>query len=270
MKGTRQATTAVMVFIGSLAGVVTSSVCAQSSDIDLDAVEASIKSPDSPEARTAMQAQIAALRASSSGVLSSEAALETSNTIYLSHNRSLLEEAFYHLEQIVPYADFDERLYLRKLQSLKANKDRFDHGEIDQGRFEMEARRADRVYAEELEGARDYLAGKAARLGEVCVNLEQNVEALRENLAAAQSNAMPRALTQRLTALRTHQTWIDFTTPTETGWHMRRALEQAEDSEPQAIVACISKAFAAYEPDLGGVIIDRALVGNLIKQSESK
>ena len=268
MKGTRQATTAVVVFIGLLTGAVSSSVRAQSSDIDINTVEASIKSPDSPEARTAMQAQIASLRASSSSVLSSEAALETSNTIYLSHNRSLLEEAFYHLEQIIPYADFDERLYLRKLQSLKANKGRFDQGEIDRSRFETEAQRADRIYAEELEDARDYLAGKAARLAEICDNLEQNVEALRENLAAAQSNAIPRAMTQRITAFRTHQTWIDFTTPTETGWHMRRALEQAEDGEPQAIVACISNAFAAYQPDTGGVVIDRALVGELVKQSQ--
>ena len=268
MRGTRQATTAVVVFIGSLTGTVSSSVCAQSSDIDIDAVEASIKAPDSPEARTSMQSQIAALRASSSSVLSSEAALETSNTIYLNHNRSLLEEAFYHLEQIVPYADFDERLYLRKLQSLKSNKDRFDHDEIDQSRFESEAQRADRVYAEELEDARNHLAGKAARLAEICDNLEQNVEALRENMAAAQSSSMPRALTRRITSLRSHQTWIDFTTPTETGWHMRRALEQAEDSEPQAIVACISNAFAAYEATPGGVIIDRALVGELVKQSQ--
>ena len=119
-----------------------------------------------------------------------------------------------------------------------------------------------------LADARDYLAGKAARMAEICDNLEQNVEALRENLAAAQSNAMPRALTQRITALRTHQTWIDFTTPTETGWHMRRALEQAEDGEPQAIVACISNAFAAYEPVIGGAVIDRALVGELVKQSQ--
>ena len=268
MKGTREATRTAVVFIGLLTGIMSSSVCAQSSDIDIDAVEASIKAPDSLEARTAMQSQISDLRASSRGVLSSEAALETSNTIYLSHNRSLLEEAFYHLEQIVPYADFDERLYLRKLQSLKANKDRFDNSEIDQDRFETAAQRADRVYNEEVEDAHDHLAGKAARLAEICDNLEQNVEALRENLAAAQSNAMPRALTSRITALRTHQTWIDFTTPTETGWHMRRALEQAEDGEPQAIVACISKAFDAYEPDSGGVIIDRALVGELVKQSQ--
>ena len=268
MKGARHSICTVMVLTGLVTGTVTSSVCAQSAEIDIDAVETSIKTPDTPESRDAMQAQIAALRASSSGVLSSAAALETSNTIYLSHNRSLLEEALYHLEQIVPYADFEERLYLQKLQSLKANKDRFDDGKISQGRFEASKGRTDQVHKEELKDARDHLAGKAARLQEICVNLDQNVEVLRENLETAKSRAMPRSLTKRITALRTHQTWIDFTTPTETGWYMRRALEQAEDSDPDAIVACITNAFAAYEEDTGGVIIDKGLVGELLKQSQ--
>ena len=88
-------------------------------------------------------------------------------------------------------------------------------------------------------------------------------------LAAAQSREMPRAPTQRITALRSHQTWIDFTTPTETGWYMRRALEQAEDSDPQAIVSCMANAFAAYEPAPGGAVIDKQLVQELVRQSES-
>ena len=67
--------------------------------------------------------------------------------------------------------------------------------------------------------------------------------------------------------MRTHRAWIDFTQPTETGWHMRRAIEQAQDSDPQAIVSCITNAFAAYEAAPGGAIIDKQLVQELLRQS---
>ena len=275
MNPVRQSAGAAVLCAGLAVGAATSPVRAQPTEIDIDAVEASIKAPDSAESSEAMQAQTAALRASSRGILSSKAALGTSNTIYVSHNRSLLEEAFYHLEQMVPYADYEERLYLQKLQSLKANKTRYDNREIDHRRFEVAAQRADRVYKEELEDARDYLAGKAARLMDICLNLDQNVDVLRENLDAAQSTSLPRALMQRITALRTHQTWLDFTTPTETGWHMRRALdlgaqELEEDIDPHAIVACVTNAFAAYEVAPGGPVIDTPLVKELVRQSKSE
>ena len=269
MNKARQAPLSVVVCIGLLGGSLSSAVPAQAQAIDLDAVEASITAPDSSQARETMQAQIASLRESSARVLSRKAALETSSAIYLSHNRSLLEEAFYHLEQIVPYAHVDERLYLRKLQSLKANKERFDEGAIGRSRFEAEAQRADRVYAQEREEAREYLADKAARLSEICDNLGQNVEALRENLdVAAGSGGIPRALTGRIMALRANQAWLDFTTPTETGREMRRALEQAPDGEPQAILACLSEAFAAYEVTEVGVVIEPGLVEEIVGQSQ--
>ena len=213
-----------------------------------------------------MRGQAAALGASSRAALSTEAALRASSTIYISHNRSLIEEAFYHLEQIAPYADYDQRLYLRKLQSLKANKDRYDLGEIDQGRFEAAVARADRVHARDIDEARDYLAQKAERLDAICVNLSQNVEALRESLEAARMKAVPRELAERVTPLRSHQTWIDFTTPTGTGRQMLKALEQAEAGDPQAIVSCIAGAFTAYEASPGGAVADGDLVRKLVEQ----
>ena len=188
------------------------------------------------------------------------------STIYLSHNRSLLEEAFFHLRQLVAYADYDQRLSLRKLQSLKANKGRYDRGEIEQGQFEALAERADRVHAQDLDEARDYLAGKAERLHAICTNLSQNVQELRNNLAAAQMSALPRGLAGRVTALQSHRAWVDFTTPTEVGQQMRLALEQSETGDSQAIVSCLADAFAAYEASPGGAVIDAELVRDVVSQ----
>ena len=266
MHGTRRKASMAVVLTGVLAGGAAPPVLAQSTAVDIDAVEAQIKTPDTPEALAAVRAHTAALGASSRTTLSSEAALRARSTIYLSHNRSLLEEAFFHLEQLIAYADYDQRLSLRKLQSLKANKGRYDRGEIEQGQFEALAERADRVHAQDLDEARDYLAGKAERLHAICTNLSQNVQELRDNLAAAQMSALPRELTGRVTALQSHRTWVDFTTPTEAGRQMRLALEQSETGDPQAIVACIASAFAAYEASPGGAVIDAELVREVVSQ----
>ena len=263
--GRRRASGAALL-AGLLAGAAAPPALAQAGATDLDAIEAQIKAPETPESLAAMRGQAAALGASSRAALSTEAALRASSTIYISHNRSLIEEAFYHLEQIAPYADYDQRLYLRKLQSLKANKDRYDLGEIDQGRFEAAVARADRVHARDVDEARDYLAQKAERLDAICVNLSQNVEALRESLEAARMKAVPRGLAERVTPLRSHQTWIDFTTPTGTGRQMLKALEQAEAGDPQAIASCIAGAFTAYEANPGGAVADGDLVRKLVEQ----
>ena len=251
---------------GLLAGAAAPPALAQAEATDIAVIEAQIKAPETPESLAAMREQAAALGASSRAALSTQAALRASSTIYISHNRSLIEEAFYHLEQIAPYADYDQRLYLRKLQSLKANKDRYDLGEIDQGRFEAAVARADRVHAKDVDEARDYLAQKTERLEAICVNLSQNVDALRETLDAARMKAAPPELAERVTTLRSHQTWIDFTTPTETGRQMLKALEQAETGDPQAIASCIAGAFTAYEASPGGAMADGDLVRKLVEQ----
>ena len=268
MNGTRQKASAIiLVATGWMLAGAAPSALAQSTVTDIDAVEASIKAPDTAETRAAIQAQTAALQESSGRVLSREAALDSSTRIYLSHNRSLLQEMFYHLEQLVPYSNFKERLYLQKLQSLKSNKERFDQGEIGEGRFQIIAQRADYVYEDELDEARNYLAGKATRLREICDILSDNVDSMQRNFDAARMDGMPRALAQRITEMRTNQAWVDFTTPTDTGRHMRRALEQAEDADLQQIASCVASVFDPYQPDTGGEIIDRTLVGELIDQS---
>ena len=267
MNGTGQKAFAVGVVAGLLLAGSASPILAQSTGTDIDAVEASIKAPDTPESRAALQAQTATLQESSGRVLSREAALDSSTKIYLNHNRSLLQEMFYHLGQIVPFSNFEKRIYLQKLQSLKANKERFDNNEIDKGRFQVIAERADHVYEDELDEARNYLAGKATRLREICDILSDNMDSMQRNLEAAQSAAMPRALTQRITELRTNQAWVDFTTPTDTGRQMRRALEQAEDADPQKIAGCITHVFAGYEATVSGELIDSQLVGDLLQQS---
>ena len=77
------------------------------------------------------------------------------------------------------------------------------------------------------------LARKAERLHAICVNLAQNVAALRENLEASRMTAVPRELAERVTRLRSHRTWVDFTTPTETGRQMRQALDQVVTVDPE-------------------------------------
>ena len=266
MNATRRTASGAALLAGLLAGAAVAPALAQAEAADIAAIEAQIKAPDTPESLAAIRKQAAELGASSRAALSTEAALRAGSTIYISHNRSLIEEAFYHLGQIAPYADYDQRFYLRKLQSLKSNKDRYDLGEIDQGRFEAAVARADRVHARDIDEARDYLAQKAERLHAICVNLSQNVAALRESLDAARMKAPPRELAERVTTLRSHQTWIDFTTPTETGRQMLKALEQAETGDPQAIVSCIAGAFTAYEASPSGVMADEDLVRKLVEQ----
>ena len=266
MNATGRITARAVVLAGLLAVAAAPSAFAQAAAMDIDAVEALIKAPETDESRAAMREQAAALGASSRTVLSSEAALRAASRIYISHNRSLLEEALYHLEQIVPYADYDQRLYLHKLQSLKANKDRFDLGEIDRGRFEAAMARADRVYTRDVVEARDYLARKAERLHAICDNLAQNVASLRGNLKESGMTAVPRELAERVTRLRSHRTWVDFTTPTETGRQMRQALDQVETVDPEAVIACIKGAFSAYEESPGGDVADEDLVRKLVEQ----
>ena len=266
MNATGRTTLGAALLAGLMGGAAAPPTAAQAGAPDIAAVEAQIKAPETPESLAAMRKQAAALGESSRAALSTQAALRASSTIYVSHNRSLLEEAFYHLEQIAPYAEYDQRLYLRKLQSLKANKDRYDLGEIDRGRFEAAMARADRVYARDVDEARDYLAQKAERLHAICVNLSQNVAALRQNLDAARMRAAPRDLAERVTSLRSHRIWNDFTTPTETGRQMLKALEQAETGDPKAIVSCIAGAFTAYEASPSGVMADEDLVRKLVEQ----
>ena len=164
MNATRRTTLGAALLAGLLAGAAAPPTAAQADVPDIAAIEAQIKAPETPESLAAMRKQSAALGESSRAALSTESALRAGSTIYVSHNRSLLEEAFYHLEQIAPYAEYDQRLYLRKLQSLKANKDRYDLGEIDRGRFEAAMARADRVYARDVDEARvPSLAASASR-----------------------------------------------------------------------------------------------------------
>ena len=258
----------VAVLMALMLSGVTLPVAAQESQVDVDTLESSIKAPDTPEARATMQEQTAALNASSSDVLSSTAAVRTSIKIYLSHNKSLLEEAFYHLANLGPYANFQERIYLQKLQALKDNKERHERQEIDVARFNTMVLRAERIYTDEVEAARDLLSEKNARLREICVNLADNVEDVRKNLTAAQLDEIPRELSQRIVDLRARPIWTDFSVPSDVGREIRRALEQAPGDPPQDIISCVLHAFDPYQDFGADTIIDPNLARDIANRYE--
>jgi len=83
---------------------------------DLDQIESAIKAPAGDESAGSIKQQTEQLMLKARQDLDSSDVLHSSTAIYLNHNRSLLNEAFHHLEQIAPYADYRDSTYLDKLQ----------------------------------------------------------------------------------------------------------------------------------------------------------
>ena len=249
----------------------------QTSASDIDAIEAQIKAPDSPEARSATVALTKEIRKAIPAVGSREP-MRAANKIWVQHNRSLLEEAFHHLNQIRPYADYEELFKIESIRSIALARDRLERNEINSAQFQNSVDEADAVYDQDVQDARTYLNEKIDRLKSICKTYGQNGEALQENLGAMKIAEAPPELARRVIGLRSETTWLDFTgcgtsgscpldaTPTENGEQMRRAITQARPADLATIVSCMATAFDAYLPRRPDVLAEEVRVEEVADQ----
>lgn len=253
-------TPALKSLVISIGMVLSGSALANNSD--LEQIEAAIKSSDS-----AMIQQTAnRVRAEANNGLSSQDALRSGTAIYLSHNRSLLREAFYHLDQMAPYAGYEESLYLQKLRSLKTNKQRYERGEITEKKFNAEVNRISSVSNADKDEVQDMLQGKMFRLQTICSNLEQNQHSISENQDAAGENMLTADRTQKITQLKNDRTWQDFITPTSRGQQMRTIMAEVAPGEASQVTSCLENAFNQFEPKQKGPVVEQSLLSDLLSQ----
>ncbi len=231
--------------------------------VSLDRVEAMIKGK-APEGE--MERQVRALNASAKEVFQSTDQIRASNTIYVNHCRSIIQEIFYHLNQIAPYYDFKDAIYLRKLQELKANKARMERGEITKAQFGTNVEKIEARYRQELADAQEFIDEKVDRLSSLCTNLKINTDSIRENLRAKGVNGLPDDLRSRVLQLKQDPTWQAVSLPTERGMHMQKALEAASDGQGLAVKGCLSGLFDFFEQKAYGPVFDEGLVARVVGQ----
>lgn len=221
----------------------------------LDALETSLAAGDSPALRQQRAEQAQAMNRDNGRHLDRDRATRSGATIYLAHNRSLIEELFYQLEAVAPYAELERSLYLDKLRALKANQDRLHAGEITEPEFQREAAHLEQASQQERQQATDYLTAKHDRILGICTNLDDNLQAIGENLHPGGAGAIPSELAGPLLALRGRPAWRDWSGHSARGEDMRKALAQVPDANSARIGSCLDGLFSAYLPRAGGPLI---------------
>ncbi len=231
--------------------------------VTLDRVEAMIKGK-APEGELARQAK--QLNESAKAVFHSTDQIRASNTIYVNHCRSIIQEMFYHLNQIEPYYDFKDAIYLRKLQELKANKRRMERGEITKAQFGSNVEKIEARYRQELADAQEFLDEKVDRLASLCTNLQTNTNSIRENLKAKGMNGLSDDLRARVLQLKQDPTWQAISIPTQRGLHIQKSLEAASGGQGLQVKACLSNLFGFFEQKAYGPVFDEGLVARIVGQ----
>ncbi len=230
--------------------------------VGLNQIENLIKKGDT----THMEQEVGRLNASAKAVFQSTDQIAASNSIYVNHCRSIIQEMFYHLKALEPYYDFKDAIYLRKLQELKENRGRLDRGEITKAQFAANVERIEARYREDLSDAQEFIDEKADRLATLCSNLRSNADSIRENLRAKGVSGLPDNLRSRVLQLRQDPVWQDLTLPTERGRHMETALSMASGGQGIGVKACISDLFRFFDQKAYGPVFDETLVAKVVSQ----
>ncbi len=148
------------------------------------------------------------------------------NEISIRHCRSMIQEMLYHMEKIKSYYNFKDVFHLTKLKKLKENRDRMKRSQLSSEDFSRISRQAQAQYESDIKASQDLVDEKVLRMKELCENLNQTAEYIRDNLRLKQER-LSEALNTDVISLESKPVWQAFESNSGDGRKIRDAIFMA-------------------------------------------
>ena len=178
--------------------------------------------------------------------------VELGSDISVRHCASLVQEILYHMDKVKPYSNFKDVFYMIKLKELKANRTKFDRGEISQADYNRINSKIEAQYNHDTAQSQDLLDEKADRLMVLCNTLGQNVDALRKS-ARVRGEGLNDERKEKIMRFANDPAWKDFSSQNREGEKIRKALTLASNDMGSRLIPQLENLFSPFSPHDGKI-----------------
>ncbi|MCP4111841.1 MAG: hypothetical protein GY749_40995 [Desulfobacteraceae bacterium] len=233
---------------------------------ELDNLRQNLKDCNSESCRDAIQSEAEQI-SDAAGKQFKDDFFLMGNEISIRHCRSMVQETLYHMEKIKSYYNFKDVFHLTKLKKLKENRDRMKRGQLSSEDFSRVSRQVEAQYESDIRASQDFVDEKALRMKELCENLNQTAEYIRDNLRLRQER-LSEALNTDVISLKSEPVWQAFESNSGDGRKIRDAILLAPGNTGKNVIDCMTGMFSRFGLPKAGYIFSPELIENIINRDQ--